>query len=205
MTKKIFGLVGPIASGKGVLGKHLENMGYLYISLSDQIRHYLVAKGLPVNRTSLQDTGNLLRQEHGLGILAEMTISQVDGSSRNLVFDSIRNLGEIERLRRAFPNILIVGVDAPVEIRLKRFLGREKERGEDGGTEEDFWRANARDLGEGIANGQQVNLCLLKSDLIINNPYDDEGIFIREASREIQQKFGFRVEAIDGSRIERLR
>lgn len=205
MTKKIFGLVGPIASGKGVLGKHLENMGYLYVSLSDQLRLYLTANGIPINRSNLQDTGNLLRQEQGLGILAEMSISQVDGSSRNLVFDAIRNLGEIERLRIAFPNILIVGIDAPVEIRLKRFLGREKERGEDGGTEEDFWRANARDLGEGIANGQQVNLCLLKSDLIINNPYDDEGMFIREASREIQQKFGFRVEAIDGSKIERLR
>ncbi len=203
MTKRIFGLVGPIASGKGILGKQLENMGYLYISLSDQIRDYLAAEGLPINRTSLQDTGNLLRRERGLGVLAEMTISRTGGSDRNLVFDSIRNLGEIERLKGAFPNIMIIGIDAPVEIRLKRFLARAAERGEDGVTEEDFWKANTRDRGEGIDNGQQVDLCLLTSNLIIDNPYEDKEIFIKEASREIRQKFGFRIEGISVGGPER--
>lgn len=196
MTNKIFGLVGPIASGKGVLGKHLKSMGYLYYSLSDQIRYYLAAEGIPINRTNLQDAGNYLRKTKGLGVLAEMTVFKVDGFRKNMVFDSIRNLGEIERLRKAFPNIMIVGIDAPVEVRLKRFLARAIERGEDGITEEDFWRANKRDLGEGTENGQQVDLCLLASDLIVDNPYESEGKFIQEASREIRQKYGFRIEGI---------
>lgn len=202
---RILGFVGPIASGKGVLGQYLKGHGYLYYSLSDRIREYLSARGVEINRTNLINTGNFLRQEHGLGVLAQMTIRQMDGVKQNLVFDSIRNLGEIEKLREAFPAIMIIGIDAPEEIRLKRFLERAKNRREDGVTEADFWVANARDRGESFANGQQVDLCLLESDLIINNPYDDEGKFIREASREIQQKFGFRIEAIEGSKIERLR
>lgn len=194
MAKKIIGLVGPIASGKGVFGKYLENMGYLYYSLSDQIRHYLSSKGVTINRENLQNAGNYLRQTQGLSVLADMTIIQIDGFRRNLVIDSIRNLGEIERLRAAFPGIKVIGVDAPEEIRLKRFLARAVARGEDGITAEDFWRANARDRGEGLANGQQVDLCLLASDLIIDNPYDNEEEFIREASREIRRKCGFRIE-----------
>ncbi len=202
MTKRIFGLVGPIASGKGVLGKHLESMGYLYFSLSDQIRHYLVAKGIPIDRTTLQDAGNFLRKTRGLSVLADMTIPQADGFRRDLVFDSIRNLGEIKRLRSTFPEIVIIGVDAPEEVRRARFLKRAIERGEAGITAEDFWRANTRDRGEGLENGQQVDLCLLSSDVIIDNPYDEKKDFIREASKEIRQKYGFRIEGIRMSGLE---
>lgn len=186
MDKNIVGLVGPIASGKQVLADFLKEKdeGFGYVSLSDEVRKEMRARGIPISRDGLQDMGNALRRELGNDILAKRALVTVNPETDLLVVDSIRNYAEMEYLRKHLP-IKIIGVDAPAELRLERYLARAKERHEDGITEEDFWRADKRDRGENTVSGQQVDICLLGSDLVINNPYREKEEFRDYLNREI--------------------
>lgn len=184
MDRYIFGLVGPIVSGKQVLADFLKERGFSYVSLSDEVRKEAKKLGLSIVRENLQNVGNALRQELGNDILAKRALATINSETGLLVVDSIRNYAEMEYLRKHLP-IKIIGVDAPTELRLERYLARAKERHEDGITEEDFWKADKRDRGENTDFGQQVDICLLRSDLVINNPYREKEEFRDYLNREI--------------------
>lgn len=184
MDRFLIGLVGPIASGKQVLADYLKELGFTYLSLSDQVRIETRQRGLGVTRENLQNVGNALRRELGNDILARRALGLIDHDSNMLVIDSIRNYAEMEYLRKHLP-IKIIGVDAPAEIRLERYLARAKERHEDGLTAEDFWKADKRDRGENTASGQQVDICLLGSDFVIDNQFKNKDEFRDYLKREI--------------------
>ena len=184
MDRTIFGLVGPIASGKQVLADFLKERGFRYISLSDQVREEALNRGLTTMRENLQNVGNSLRRKFGLDILAVRALAKIDPETKLLIVDSIRNVGEISYLRRHLP-IKIIGIDAPAEIRLERFLARALVRHEDGITAEDFWKADRRDRGENTTTGQQVDLCLLGSDIVIDNQFKNKDEFREYLNREI--------------------
>ncbi len=169
MKQIIIGLVGPIASGKGILASHLEKLGFNYQSLSDRVREEAKLRHKELTRENLQNIGDELRSQFGNQILAERTAKLLADYAGNIVIDSIRNPGEISFLQKAF-DIVVIGIDAPVKARLGWYLERSHSRGEDGTTPEDFFRANARDLGvAGDSSGQQVNQCLKMSDVVIQN------------------------------------
>jgi len=165
----IIGLVGPIASGKGVIAEHLRIMDYTYQSLSDRVREETIRLGLESSRVNLQNVGNQLRKQYGPAVLAERTVKLLKSTKENTVIDSIRNPSELSYLRNNLKAI-IIGVDAPEELRLKWYLDRARERGEDPATSKDFFTANLRDLGIGEdQSGQQVSACLAMADYIIHN------------------------------------
>lgn len=203
MPKIVIGLVGPIASGKGVIASYLRDAGFAHQSLSDRLREEFKARGLDYGRTSLQDLGNQLREAYGNSILAEMTTAKLKGNEEYLVIDSIRNPGEIEFLRRNF-GIFIIGVDASVQDRLIWYLERAKKRGEDSATPESFYAANVRDLGEESDSGQQVNRCLLMADAVIINRHGCEALLIKTAGELIKERFGIDPEGLRRSRLERV-
>ena len=169
MSQIIVGLVGPIASGKGVLADHLKDLGFKVFSLSDKVREEASIRGLPIKREVLQNVGDDLRLQFGNQILAERTAFDMIGEEGNLVVDSIRNPGEIDYLRN-FCKIKIIGVDAPVEKRIIWYLERAKQRGEDNPDMTSFIQSSLRDRGIGqLAHGQQVDACLQRSDLSFYN------------------------------------
>ncbi|EKD52657.1 MAG: hypothetical protein ACD_61C00279G0001 [uncultured bacterium] len=169
MKRTVIGLVGPIASGKGEVVKYLQKIGFTVFSLSDRVREEVLARGLPISRENLQNVGNELREVFGGQVLAERTLSMLSDTEDPVVIDSIRNPSEIEFLREAL-GITVIGITASPETRLDWYLRRAFIRGEDGLTEEDFNRANGRDLGQGENNlGQQVGRCLELADIVIEN------------------------------------
>lgn len=187
MKKVIIGLVGTIASGKGFLAKHLAKEGFFLTSLSDRVREEIDLRGLRRERSVLQDVGNELRWSFGPCVLAERSMVMVPAEAQWIVVDAIRNPGEVAYLKEVF-GAKIVAIDAPVELRLAWFLKRAEERGEDSAIEADFWRANARDLGEGEDKfGQQVQSCIVTADFQIWND-GTEGLF-REAERFLREKY----------------
>jgi len=166
----IIGLVGPIASGKGVVAEHLRNMNYSYQSLSDRVREEVSRIGIENSRVNLQNIGNQLRERYGPAVLAVRTSKLLKSNNKkNIVIDSIRNPGELLYLRTSLKAI-IIGINAPEELRLKWYLERAKERGEDSATIENFITANSRDLGVGEdQSGQQVDVCLAMADYTVHN------------------------------------
>ena len=179
MAKRIvIGLVGPIASGKGVVAEFLKDLGFTYQSLSDRLRDDLKEKGISPTRENLQNYGNYLREAYGNSVLAEKTVAMLSRNTEgNICIDSIRNPGELLFLKETL-GAFIIGVDAPEHLRVNWYLQRALARGEDPKTPKDFYIAAKRDLGYGESqSGQQVSACLELSDIVITNLGSKEELF----------------------------
>ena len=159
----IIGITGCNGSGKGEVAEYLKKLGYQYLSLSDIIREETAKKGLELNRDNLIQMGNEIRQKYGASELAKRTISKITG--KRCVIDSIRNLAEIQELRKQ-PNFLLIGVDAPVELRYNRIVARGKET--DKVSFEDFQRQEELENFKS-STGQQLKECMKVVDKIIIN------------------------------------
>jgi dephospho-CoA kinase len=135
----IIGITGPNAAGKGEVAAYLVGKGFAYHSLSDVLREELVRRGVAPTRENLIAIGNELRAAAGPGVLADRIRPRIDAKD---VVDSIRNPAEVEVLRR-LAGFVLIGVDAPLEVRFSRAVARG--RAGDGPTLEEFRAREARE------------------------------------------------------------
>ncbi|MDO8741640.1 MAG: AAA family ATPase [Candidatus Roizmanbacteria bacterium] len=167
------GVVGQIASGKGVLVKYLtEKLGFVSFSLSSIIHDELTKKGTKeFTRKTLQDMGDELRRKYGADVLARRLNEVIKGQKTDrVVVEGIRNPGEIEFFKKN-QNFILIGVRASRELRFKRLLSRRKPW--DPKNWDDFLKVDRRDLGVGQdKSGQQVGKCLAYCDFILTNNRD---------------------------------
>lgn len=193
MNKIIIGIVGPIASGKGLLVDHLKEIGFHAYSLSDEVRKEARTRNLSISREVLQNLGDELREKFGSQVLAERALFSAIGEEKNLVFDSIRNPGEIFFLKN-LSDIKIIGVDAPPEIRAKWYLQRAKDRGEDVPDLDHFFKASLRDSGfHENASGQQVDKCMQLADIKLLNAGTKDDI-LKGLDRYLENELRFDTE-----------
>lgn len=164
----VIGLVGPIASGKGVVAKLLEKRGFSVFSLSRIVRDEVARRGLSPVRKNLQDVGDDLRKKFGGDILARRTAKKaIESGARLVVIDAIRNPSEIIYLKKNLA-IKIIGVDATAKKRFRYALKRAYPY--DPKTWEEFLKAEKRDRGIGQNKlGQQVGRCLAMAEVVIKN------------------------------------
>lgn len=169
----IIGLTGTLASGKDVISEYLKEKGFVYFSLSQEVREAAKERKIELTRENLQDLGNQLRKEKGIGALAKLVSEKIKNQNcSNAVIDGIRNPAEVEFLE-GIENFSLIAVDAPQEIRFKRFINRNKES--DPKTFEEFLKVDSRDQGEGEPeDGQQVRKCMDKAQFILLNDSDLE-------------------------------
>ena len=176
----VIGLTGPIASGKDIASKFLINKGYIYYSLSQVVREEADSRNIKKDREQLQNLGNFLREKYGNGVLADKIIDKLD-LTKNIIIDGIRNPGEVDSLRK-IKNFILVGVNASKDTRFERLLKRNKIS--DPKTYKEFLRLEARDRGEKEPlYGQQVEECLKKADIILNNEFENTFLFEAEIEK----------------------
>lgn len=158
----IIGLTGSFAAGKGEIANYLKTKGFVYHSHSDIIREYATKLGIEDTRENLRRLGNELRAKHSPSFLTKEITKKLTG--RDIV-DSIRNPAEVEELRKR-KGFILLGVDAPVELRFQRAMARG--RTENASTLEEFKENEKK---ENIKNktNQQLNECLKMADKIIIN------------------------------------
>ena len=120
----IIGLVGSMGAGKGACAECLGKKGFIYTSLSDEIREELKLRGLPETRELLTAVGNELRTKYGTGILAQRVLNKMEPGIHYIV-DSIRNPEEVNTLRTR-PDFVLIRIEAPIEIRFERIRNRDR-------------------------------------------------------------------------------
>jgi dephospho-CoA kinase len=160
--RRLIGLTGTNAAGKGEIAQYLKTKGFEALSLSDVIREHLRKRGLQVDRDNLIRAGNALRRRYGADVLARRVMKKVRGDA---VIDSIRNSREVAFFRRQ-PGFILVAVDAPVEIRFRR--ARKRGRLESAATLGEFAAKERQEMAGGRA-GQQLRRCLEAADLTLTN------------------------------------
>ncbi len=205
MNKKYIvyvGVVGQIASGKGILVKYLtKRLGFVSFSLSSIVHEELKKRRIKnYTRKDLQNIGDELRKKYGQDVLAKRMTKQLGVMSydkpynfnaaaselyishRRVVIEGIRNQGEIKFLKKNL-NFVLIGVKAKRELRFKRLLSRGKPW--DPKTWVDFVKVDRRDLGVGQKrSGQQVGKCLTYCDYVLTNNKD-----LKDFQRKVEKLF----------------
>jgi hypothetical protein len=128
-----------------------------------------------IERPVLHSVANRLRQEKGAGIFAEMAISLFQAKQaerddyRGLVVSGLRSLGEAKAIVAAGGKIVFV--DASIELRYQRMVGRKRDS-EVHLSLEEFIAQEAKELEVGSApSDADFNLLGIKSmsDAVIMN------------------------------------
>jgi len=169
----IIGLTGTIASGKGTFSNYLKEKNFSYITLSDLVREEAKKQRLEIQREILQDIGNSMREKHGKGYWAKKAIEKIS-INENWIIDGIRNIGEVDEIRKV-KSAIVIGIDAPEDVRLRRLEKRNKSKEEgrkdsDPKAIEEMKRLEKRDRGfHEPEHGQQVLKCLELADYKIIN------------------------------------
>ena len=161
----IVGVTGPNAAGKGEVSAYLKGLGFAVHSLSDIVREEAAARGLPPEREHLIRIGTLLRELGGPAVLASRLVPRL--GARDVV-DSIRNPAEVDALRKV-TGFVLIGVDAPAEVRFARSRRRARP-----GDPESFAEFGPRERQENSSNpaGQQLHATFLMADRIVQNDGD---------------------------------
>lgn len=171
--KLVVGITGTLLSGKGTVAEILKSKGFHYITLSAIVREEVSRLGLEPVRQNLQDVGNNLRKEFGGQVLVERALNKFRSYDTPLIIDGIRNVDEINFLKENC-DFKLIGVDAPLEIRWNRL--KKRNRDSDLLNHDKFIIDDARDRGfNEPLNGQQVGMCLVQADFLINNDEDFSG------------------------------
>jgi deoxycytidylate deaminase len=184
----VIGLTGAFGSGSTTAARHLrDERGFEMITLSDCIRAEWKKRNSSKSKSSrkmsekkpakepsrfdLQRLGDELRQKNKSGVLIERaleTLKEKGVDPKYIVFDGIRNLGEIERLRDIFGyKFSLIAVLSSNDDRWGRigsaaYLDK-------GLTLSDFIQDDQRDSNEEVAWGQQVQLCIDRADILVDN------------------------------------
>ncbi len=185
----IIGLTGSLAAGKGVVSDFLKEKGFVYLSLSDEVRALAKENKIEITRKNLQDFANKKREEDNSGFFAKIVTDKIKNQQyEKAIVDGIRNPAEINELKK-LKNFFLISVDAPQQLRFQRIIERNRES--DPSIWDEFLRTDARDKGEGeLETGQGVGKCMAQANFILINQgtIDEAKKKIIELYDEIERK-----------------
>lgn len=168
----IIGLTGTMASGKDVVAEILKKKGFIYLSLSDEVREEAKSRSIELTRENLQTLGNEMRKNEGNGILAQRVLRKVTDPQKHYIINGIRNTAEVSELKN-WPSFYLIAVDAPQQMRFQRMVQRN--RASDPKNFYDFMKLDAIDQGlNQDDSGQQVSACIKLSEYHIFNEFSVE-------------------------------
>src|SRR3989344_4535476 len=160
----ILGITGHPASGKDTVAEYLVSLGFEHFSTGDTIRAEMKKEGLHTDRSSVRDFPAKKRKEYGL----EYPIPKIiDKITKDAIVSGLRNVGEVKALKKAFgKKFMLVAVEAPIEVRYKRVLGRKRT-----GDEISFEQFKAEEDLERNRKGhaQEVDNVIVIADKVILN------------------------------------
>lgn len=165
---RVLGITGGFGSGKSTAADFFKRRGWQTITLSSYLekeaRSRKVAK---ITRKILQDIGNEWRERYGNDRLAQKAIEEMERKgAQDVVIDGLRNVGEIDRLRKA-GHFWLVAIVSDRKVRFKR-LHKIKRR--ETMPWEKFDTLDRRDLGiSEKSSGLQVALCIGLADVYVEN------------------------------------
>lgn len=164
------GLTGTLASGKGFVADFFKQKGFIYLSLSDELREYLKSEEIEITRENLIKYGNKLREKSGADALAQLIFEKIKNQEyKKVVIDSIRNPAEVQLFEKNLKNFFLIAIDAPTKTRFKRLVDRNRNEQEPLAWNE-FAKKDKISNGVGQPDsGQQVLKCMKLAKFLIKN------------------------------------
>jgi dephospho-CoA kinase len=147
----VIGVAGMPGAGKATIRQMAEKLGYPAVVMGDEIREEAERRGLKPTPENLGMLMLKLREEKGLGVVAELCVPKIKQSeSKIVIVDGIRSLNEIEEFKRHFPNFLLVAIHTSPKARFERLFQRR--RSDDPSNWETFMERDSRELSTGLGS-----------------------------------------------------
>ena len=170
-NKKIIGLVGQIASGKGTVAKYFEkNYGAVTFRFSTILRDVLNRLHQVIDRQTMQKLSTAVRQVFGEDILAKVMADDVkDEKNKIIVVDGIRRMADIKYLKK-IPGFILVGIAADAKIRYDRLIKRNENYGDQNKAFAEFLEDQKKEA------DAEIPLVLKNANIVINNDGNFENL-----------------------------
>ncbi len=164
----IIGITGTPGSGKGTVVKYLVNKyGFKHYSASGFITEELDRRKLPGTRENMRLVANELRATHSHSYVAENLYNQAMQHEENAVLESLRNIGEIEALRKKPGRFFLLAVDADQRLRYDRIQGRKSSK--DFLNYKKFQEDELAEMDTTNPAGLNLAACIEMADVVIQN------------------------------------
>lgn len=173
----VVGLTGAFGSGCTTAAKYLrDERGFTVVRLSEPLRtEWKKNHTTEPTRSDLQRLGDELRESKHGGILVDLALTALKAEKgkfpENIAIDGIRNVEEIHYLKDTFGyRFTLIAILASADARWDR-IGASAYT-DHGLGRTDFLADDQRDKNEETPYGQQVELCIDRADIIIDNSVD---------------------------------
>lgn len=167
----IIGLTGSFGAGKGWVADYLVTAkGFAHFSARTFIIAEITRRGLPINRDSMIEVANDLRKHHGPTHIFEQLVGMAKEHGGDCVVESIRAVAEARYLKEQ--GGIVLGIDAPPEIRYERIKKRGNET--DDVTFAQWRDQEIRESNPDDPTKQDIFGALRESDDIITNDGDED-------------------------------
>lgn len=162
----IIGITGSFGAGKGAAVEYLkEHHGFNHYSASGFIAEEVVRQGLSVNRDTLTEVANALRKEHGPSYVIDSLYERAEKDGGDAVIESLRAVAEVRRIKEL--GGIVLGIDAPPELRYERTITRGSEK--DGVSYEKWLAQEKAESNPHDSTKQNIFGALKESDFVISN------------------------------------
>jgi dephospho-CoA kinase len=179
VDKLVIGLTGMPGSGKSLVVKTAQELGYEVVTMGDVIREETAKKGLELNPANVGKVMLELRAKEGDNVIAQKCVPKIVArQTQKVVIDGIRSLVESDTFKVAFAKFVLVGVHASPDMRFSRLSCRG--RSDDPKTYAVFHERDVRELSVGLGNA-----IALAEYLIIN---DDSIDMLKSRVKKTLQK-----------------
>ncbi len=120
----VIALVGLPGSGKSEVASLLEKKGFVRIRFGDITDAEIKKRGLPAGEESEKLVREGLRDELGMHAYAVLNLPRIKKAKGDVVIDGMRSLEEYEYLKDELPDLVVVALYAPQQLRYKRIAER---------------------------------------------------------------------------------
>jgi dephospho-CoA kinase len=162
----IIGITGTIGAGKGTIVNCLKKKGFHHFSVREFLNEVIRKRNLEINRDNMVLIANELRKNHHPSYIVEKLYSLAKEKEGNSIIESIRNVGEVEKLKEK-ENFYLISVDADMNLRYKRIIQRGNET--DNRTFEEFAADEEREITTKEVHKINLKECINRSDFKLTN------------------------------------
>lgn len=161
----ILGITGSFGAGKGAVVEYLSKKGFNHYSASGFLAEEIVRRNMPLNRDSMTVVANDLRATHGPSYIIDSLYMRAQEKGGNAIIESLRAVAEVRRIREL--GGVVLGVDAPAELRYQRTRSRQSEK--DDVTYEKWLAQEQAEMNPDDPTKQDIFGALAESDAVIQN------------------------------------
>lgn len=173
----LIGITGTIGAGKGTIVDYLvRNKNFIHLSVRDFLIEEIKNRSMPVNRDSMVIVANDLRSKFSPSYIIEQLHKKALLSKKSAIIESIRNIGEVDYLRKQ-SGFYLFAIDADPEVRYKRITIRQSETDRLGF--EEFLMNEKREMNSADPNAQNLSACIKFADFLFNNDDTPEALYLQ--------------------------